>query len=160
MRHVPRFDGIATSPSVAHPGPDGVIHLTVPAGVASVGLWRSEDGQRLHRQAHASEVSTSDARVYDLSDDIEVSLDGGPRQKKRDGRLSIPIAGGEPFFRRLVGRVVAAPGGNVEPCSLVMVQLVVVLDSRAGQLAEVASRDFSERIGVLIPFGRRVRLGA
>lgn len=64
--------------------------------MASIGLWRNPDGKRPNREALATPLKGRYALNYDLSsDDIEVSLDNGPRQKKRDGRLSIPIAPGQ-----------------------------------------------------------------
>lgn len=93
---VPRFDNISMSSVGTYSGRDGVSYLTVPAGVASIGLWRNADGGRPGADAYMSQLHSLTMGTYDLSsDDIEVSLDGGPRRKKRDGRLNIPIARGQ-----------------------------------------------------------------
>lgn len=76
----------------ARRGEDGVLYLTAPAGAIDISMRLGHTGRRMNWSMNASAVSERTTRTYELGTDIEVSLDGGPRQKKRDGRLSIPIA--------------------------------------------------------------------
>ncbi len=78
--------------------PSGIGQKTVPPGIFSLGIWRNPDGRIVHDSAHMTTPTNRFIRYYEItSPTLEVSVDGGPRQRVRDGRVTFPVAAGKSY---------------------------------------------------------------